>query len=77
MKANKWNYQTHKYEPTEIADTVLYTENMSLIVHCAQCGKEIMYGDGYTSMEIHTSLGLGYPVCEDCHAQELERRFQQ
>ena len=28
------------------------------------------YGDTYTSLEIHTAMGFGYGVCEDCYEFE-------
>ena len=40
----------------------------------AQCGKELKYGDTYTSLEIHTAMGFGYGVCEDCYEFEWKRR---
>ena len=48
----------------------LYSEDMRQIVNCASCGKEIYYGDTYTSKTIHNAVGLGYPVCEACYEHE-------
>ena len=45
---------------------------MSTIVNCAECGKEMQYGEGYTSGLIHTSGGMGYCVCESCYEKELQ-----
>jgi hypothetical protein len=25
------------------------------------------YGEGYTSLQVHTPTGFGYMVCESCH----------
>lgn len=47
---------------------------MSNKVNCAQCGREIKFGDSYTSKEIHTFSGFGYSVCEECYDKEWERR---
>ena len=44
------------------------------IVNCPQCGKELPYGETYTSKEIHNWVGLGYGVCEECYEKECERR---
>ena len=75
----KWDYRSHSYfsipiisrEPLNIKT---YSEDMNEIVNCCQCLKKIRYGDTYTSKEIHTNLGLGFAVCEDCYKEEWERR---
>lgn len=72
----KWNYETHEYDLYQVPDTwvlVLYTQDMELPVNCAQCGKEMTFGEGYTSKEIHTPVGFGYPVCEQDYEKEVER----
>ena len=65
MTAQKWNYKTHEYDPYEF---------MGKIVACARCGGQMMYGNGYTSLEIHNSMGIGYAVCERCYDEEWKRR---
>ena len=72
MTLQKWNFKTHKYEPFESPARVLslYSEDMLAEVDCANCGKRMTYGDGYTSRTIHNHIGLGYPVCEGCYEQE-------
>ena len=75
----KWDYPSHSYfsipitsrEPLNIKT---YSEDMNEIVNCAQCLKEIKIGDSYTSKEIHTDLGFGFAVCEDCYEKEWERK---
>jgi hypothetical protein len=70
----KWNPATHKYEPYEVPDGILlplYSEDMTLITQCAECFKELHYGDSYTSKFIHNHIGLGYPVCEECNLKEF------
>ena len=49
---------------------------MSEIINCCQCGKEITFGDGYSSQEVHTLMGFGYMVCEECHKEEIKRKWQ-
>ena len=74
MKVKKWDFINHVYEPYDIPDhyhTPLYTDDMEEIVNCAGCGTRIKYGQCYTSMTIHNHVGLGYPVCDDCHQKEL------
>lgn len=70
----KWNFQTHTYEPFESPAIVLkiYSEDMDERCDCANCGKIMTYGDGYTSKTIHTEGGFGYPVCSECYEKEVE-----
>ena len=75
----KWNYQTQKYDDYSFPEDwniILYTSDMEEEVNCCQCGKLIKFGDGYTSKEIHTSVGFGYPVCADCYIQERKREIE-
>ena len=51
-----------------------YEADMSTVVNCAQCGKELVYADSYTSLEVQTPLGFGYAVCADCYEKEWQRR---
>jgi hypothetical protein len=45
--------------------------------NCALCGREMTYGEGYTSLQVHTPTGFGYTVCKDCHFDvELPARFR-
>ena len=77
MILQKWNGKEHKYEDYEIPDewnVKTYSRNMKERINCAQCGKEINFGDCYTSLEIHTEIGFGYAVCEKCYAKEWKRR---
>ena len=77
MILNKWNVKKHTYEPYEIPDEwncPLYSEYLDQIVNCPQCGKELQYGNTYTSKEIHNNIGLGYGVCEKCYQEEWERK---
>lgn len=72
----KWNYEKRDYEPYKVPDSwnvKTYTD-MDEIVNCPHCGKELRFGDTYTSHEIHTEHGIGYGVCEDCYFEgEVER----
>ena len=77
MILNKWNYRKHKYEPYKIPDNwnvKTYSEDMDELINCAQCGKKIKFGDGYTSLEVHTNLGIGYSVCDKCWDKEYLRK---
>ena len=75
----KWDYPSHSYFTIPlISRTPLnlktYSEDMKEMVNCCQCLKKIKYGDTYTSKEIHTDLGFGFAVCEDCYEKEWERK---
>ena len=75
----KWDYSSHSYfsipitsrEPLNIKT---YSEDMNEIVNCCQCLKKVKFEDTYTSNEIHTDLGFGFAVCEDCYKEEWKRR---
>lgn len=71
MKAEKWNPKTKKYYDYNLPERAcLYSDDMDKIVTCARCGRKMLFGDGYTSREIHAEHGLGYTVCEQCHEKE-------
>lgn len=71
--AQIWNAETHKYEPYVLPEGAsCYEEDMDKVVSCACCGKKLKYGDTFTSRRIHTFLGFGYGVCEDCYRKEFE-----
>lgn len=77
MILHKWNYNTRKYEDYEIPDSwnvKTYCDDWHERVNCANCGKLIRYADSYTSMEIHTDMGIGYAVCDECNKIELNKR---
>ena len=72
----KWNWETKEYEPYEVPKDwycPLYMDNMMGIINCACCGQKMIFGIGYTSREIHSEMGFGYIVCEDCYRKEFER----
>lgn len=68
----KWNFKTHEYEPFKSPAVVLslYSEDMLAATDCANCGKRMTYGEGYTSRTIHNHVGFGYPVCQGCYEKE-------
>lgn len=71
MKAQKWDFKTKKYYDYDLPEgACLYSNNMDKIVACAQCGRKMLFGDGYTSRQIHTEYGSGYAVCERCYEKE-------
>ena len=77
MILNKWNYDIHDYEPYEVPDDwncKTYSADMDEVVNCPHCGNKILFGQSYTSMEIHSKVGFGYAVCEQCYEKEWNRR---
>ena len=78
MILRKWNYETREYDPYEVPEkwnVKTYSDDMDEVVNCAQCGKGCLFGDCFTSMEIHTKAGFGYAVCGACYKREAGRRF--
>lgn len=74
---NKWDRANEEYAPHRVPaewKVSLYEDDMDAIVNCASCGKELPYGETYTSMEIHTGRGFGYAVCDECYRKEFRRR---
>lgn len=74
MMLQRWNYSTKSYEPFEVPDDrkAVISADAKEIINCACCGREIPYYLSYTSLEIHTSGGIGYAVCDYCHRSEIE-----
>ena len=75
----RWNYAKCDYEPYEVPEgwkCPLTSADMNLIINCASCGRELTYGDAYTSREIHTEYGMGYPVCDECKETEIRREWE-
>lgn len=70
----KWNPVLRKYEEYELPKgCFLHHMDLTKKVACAQCGKEQVNGQCFTSKEVHNHLGLGYPVCSNCYDLEWER----
>ena len=73
MNIQKWNKEKKEYEPYSVPKdwrVTLFETDMEAVVHCAECGRKMIFGDGYTSRLIHTSMGMGYTVCEKCYKKE-------
>lgn len=77
-KLKRWNWKKREYEDYEVPDNrfvATFAFDMDTGVDCASCGKCVPYGLTYTSMEIHTEIGMGYCVCQECYEGECKRRF--
>lgn len=72
----KWDYESHTYKPfySPAGHEVMLTGDPDIICRCAECGKKMRYGDGYTSIRIHDKYGFGYAVCRNCSRKEWEER---
>jgi len=78
MMVEKWNKRLIKYEPYELpVKAKLFSQDMDEVIACARCGKDMRFGDGYTSKQIHSPIGLGYSVCENCYGLELKEDGKQ
>ena len=76
---NRWDWKDHKYYPYTISIPineviVLAVENMDAEILCPTCRRKIKFGESYTSMELHSDYGFGYPVCKKCYYEEWDRR---
>lgn len=73
----KWDPDRHCYEPYECPDdwkVCGMAFDMDTQISCACCGKQISYGDGYTSREIYDQSGMfGMCICLDCNEAEWKR----
>ncbi len=68
MKAKIWNKTKQKYDPYELPEgSTAYEVDMDKEITCACCGRKVKYGETYASHNIHTDIGFGYAVCEDCY----------
>ena len=70
MLLRKWSETKHIYEPYEVPDSwhvSTYETDMETPVNCCQCGRELTFGESYTSMQVQTEVGFGYAVCGDCY----------
>lgn len=73
----KWDYETHSYHQYGVpAEWKVYVggDDMSQIINCAGCGKELPMGEAFASLEIHSKVGFGYGVCKECNDKEHERK---
>ena len=76
--AEKWDYELQRYIEYELPKGAsLFQADLDTIVECAECGKELTFGQCYTSRTIHSPLGFGYGVCEECYEKEFELEIKE
>ena len=71
----RYSYRNHCYEKPEELPKNWYTpmsaDSMNEIINCASCGKELKFGNSFTSMIIYDLSGsFGFPVCVECYQKE-------
>ncbi len=77
MLLQKWNTKKREYEDYNISNdwnVKCYSEDMDEVINCASCGKKIVYGKCYTSLEIHTQHRFGYAACDECYREEIAKK---
>lgn len=75
MMLQKWDFNKLEYLPFEVPDdrdVALYVPVMETPIDCTNCGKQMTYGESFTSRTIHNFIGLGYPICSECYNVEWE-----
>lgn len=75
MMLRRWDPRAREYRPYEVPDgwrVSCYEADMRATVRCARCGRELPYGESYTSRQVHTPGGFGYCVCGECYEAETE-----
>lgn len=71
----RWDEWRGVYAPWLASMKVtLYEDDMDAPCNCARCGKRVTFGECYSSHQIHTTFGMGYAVCPECHELELAER---
>lgn len=76
----RWNPARKAYEPYHVPDSwkvSAYEDDMDKVISCARCGRDVTYGDCYTSRQIHTEHGFGYMVCDECYEKEWREEKDQ
>lgn len=78
MLAKKWNFSKGEYEDYDLPEGAsTFSKDMDEIVSCARCGKQLSFGDTYTSRQIQTQGGFGYGVCEKCYEKEWKEEWKE
>lgn len=79
MRIKKWNDEKNDYDFVKVPDEwklPLYSEDMDEIINCVNCGREVKFGECYTSMRYHSGAGFGYNECPECYEEYLPQRLQ-
>lgn len=78
MQAKRWVRKAQQYESCVVpANATSHEVDLSKVISCASCGKEIVYGDAKTSLEIFQDNGIfAYHVCPTCYEEEMKRELE-
>lgn len=78
MKAKQWSYEAQSFIDIETDDQCgIIPKKLDELAVCASCGKELPYGDCYTSLEYFDKSGMfGLCVCPKCHKSEVYRDLE-
>ena len=72
----RWSYKTQsyiKYDVPKKWKCLIYCDDMDEKINCAECGKEITFGESYSSHRIFNDSGVfSHMVCPECHEREYE-----
>lgn len=74
MEVFRMNFETGELVAHQLPKGAkLFCDNHFEIVPCCNCGKQMAYVSGYSSLEIRTEGGMPLLVCEKCADQEYVR----
>ena len=80
-KALKLNFKTKEYKSYELPDGAASLAWCQIyeVITCAECGKRMLYRDGYISRKIRDVREIGYFVCKQCYDKEYEeeKKYQE
>ena len=79
MVIRKWNENKRDYDDVTIPDewkTPLFCMNMDETVNCVNCGREMKFGEGFTSKRYHNKSGAAYSECKKCFDEYLPTYFK-
>ena len=79
MVIRKWNENKKDYDDVTIPDewkTPIFSNNMDETVNCVNCGREMRFGEGFTSKRYHNRTGAAYSECQKCFYEYLPTYFK-
>ena len=72
----RWNYKTKSYVKYEVPlkwNCPVFCADMDEKINCAECGKEVTFGETYSSFRIFNDSGVfSHMVCPECHEREYK-----
>jgi len=78
IKAFRWDGKQYvPYKIPEGCNCRTFSPDLSEKVNCINCGKELTYGESYTSHQFHDQRGFGFAECEDCYYDYMPEYLRQ